>query len=135
MAARIAGQSVVGLYESRGFAQDARNRLRTEGVSERDIAMVVLHDNASVPRASGPELAMADADPLVLGNVRETFARFIKNGETAVLVRAETEDAAQFAADVMALFAPLAIEVLTPLGAAADQAAPAARIAAISSVE
>jgi hypothetical protein len=46
---------------------------------------------------------MLEVDPLVLGNVRETFARFIRKGETALLVSAET---AQFATDIMPLYAP-----------------------------
>jgi hypothetical protein len=127
----MAAQIVVGLYESKGYAQDARNRLKTEGVPENMISLVVLHDIAPVPRTMDPELAMLEADPLVLGNVRDTFARFIKNGETAVLVRAETDEDVLFAHDVLALYAPLAIEVLKPQ----DQAAPAARIAMISSAE
>lgn len=109
----IVGQIVVGLFESKGYALDVRNRLKTEGLPESDISLVVLHEIGPVPGSSAPELAMLDADPMVLGNVRETFARFIKNGETAVLVRTETAQDVQFASDVMALFEPLAIEVLT----------------------
>lgn len=108
----MAAQNVVGLFESRGFAQDARNRLKTEGVPESLISLVVLHDIAPVPRTSDPELAALDADPLAFGDVNKTFARFIRNGETAVIVRAESEADVQFAHDVMALYAPLAIEVL-----------------------
>jgi len=44
-----------------------------------------------------------------------TFAQFTRNGETAVLVRAATEADVAFASDIMALFTPLALEVLTPL--------------------
>jgi hypothetical protein len=110
----MAAQIVIGLYESEGFARDVRNRLKTEGVAARDIALVVLHEIGPAPSTSGPELAALDADPLVLGNVRETFARFIRNGETAVLVRAEDEAEVGFASDIMALYEPVAIEVLTP---------------------
>jgi hypothetical protein len=109
----VAGQIVVGLYDSKGYALDARNRLKTEGVPERDISLVVLREIAPVPRTLEPELAMLEADPLVVGNVREKFARFIRNGETAVLVRAETPADVQFATDIMALFTPLAIELVT----------------------
>jgi hypothetical protein len=107
-------QTVVGLFESKGYAEDARNRLRTEGVPERDIAIVVLRDIDPVLSASEPELAALDVDPLMLGNMRETFSRFIRNDETAVLVRAASDEEVQFATDVMALFDPLATEVLTP---------------------
>jgi hypothetical protein len=105
-------QMIVGLYESKGYAQDARNRLKTEGVRERDIGMVVLRDIAPVPSTSAPELEALSVDPLVLGDVEKTFATYIKNGETAVIVRANTEADAKFAADIMALYAPLTIERL-----------------------
>jgi hypothetical protein len=124
----MAAQFVAGLYDSKGYALDARNRLHTEGVPARDIALVVLHDIDPLPPSLDPELAMLEADPLVLGNVRDTFARFIRNGETAVLVRAETAADVEFATDIMALYAPIAIELVT------RQTMPAERSAAISSV-
>ena len=64
----MAVQNIVGLFESQGFALDARNRLKTEGVPERLISLVVLHDIAPAPRTSDPELAALEADPLVLGD-------------------------------------------------------------------
>jgi hypothetical protein len=131
----MAAQIVVGLYESKGYAQDARNRLKTEGVPESDISLVVLHETGPVPSTMEPELAMMEADPLILGNVRETYARFIKNGETAVLVRAARDEDAQFATDVLSLFAPLVVEVLQPRRKGEAQATPAARSAATSSAE
>jgi hypothetical protein len=36
-----------------------------------------------------------------LGNVRETFAKFIRNGETVVSVRAVTDEDAEFAAETL----------------------------------
>jgi hypothetical protein len=51
-------------------------------------------------------------DPLVLGNVRETFARFIRNGETAVFVRALTDEQVELAADTPKQFAPITIEIV-----------------------
>jgi hypothetical protein len=134
MAAVRIGQTVVGLFESKGYALDACHRLKTEGVPDADVTLAVLHEIGPVPRTSEPELAMLDADPLVLGNVRETFARFIRNGETAVLVRAETDEEAQFATDVMALFTPLAIERLKPRPAD-DQVDPARRSSTSSAAE
>jgi hypothetical protein len=58
-----------------------------------------------------PELAALDVDPLVIGNARETFARFIRNGETAVFVRALDDEQVEFATDVLKLYLPIAIEV------------------------
>jgi hypothetical protein len=110
----MAGQLVVGLYESRGYAQDARNRLHTEGVPHSDMALVVIHDIAPPPSSLEPELAALSVSPLILGDVEKTFVRFIKNGETAVIVSAPTAVDVEFVSDIMALYDPLAIEVLIP---------------------
>jgi len=108
-------QFVVALYESKGYAQDARNRLHTEGVSLSDISVVVLHDIAPVPAStSETELAALSVSPFILGDVQDTFAQFIKNGETAVIVTAATAADVDFASDILALFDPVAIEVLQP---------------------
>jgi len=119
MTARI----VVGLFESLGLARDACNRLHTEGVPEGDCAHMVLHEIDVITSTAEPGSAALSVDRLIWGNVRETFARFISNGETAVLVRAETEVAVEFAADVLRLFAPIAIEVLAlePAASSSDR--------------
>jgi hypothetical protein len=109
----MAAEIVVGLFESKGYAQDARNRLHTEGVKLSDMSLVVLHDIAPVPEATREEeLAALSVSPLVLGDVETTFARFIKNGETALLVPAETPEDVEFVSDIMALYDPLAIQTL-----------------------
>jgi hypothetical protein len=54
-----------------------------------------------------------EVDPLMFGNVRETFARFITNGETAVMVRAHTDAEIEFAATIMRLYEPVAVEIMT----------------------
>ena len=109
----MAAQIVVGLFESEGLARDARNRLHTEGVPLSEMSIVVIHDIASpLPASTQAELAALSVDPMVLGDVEKTFAPFIKNGETAVLVEAVTLADAQFASQIMTLFDPLAIEVL-----------------------
>jgi hypothetical protein len=102
---------VAGLFESVGYARDVCNRLRTEGVPESNCAHMVLKEVVLVAPTSGPELGALSIDPLVFGNIRDTFARFVSNGETVVLVRAETESEAAFASDVLRLFTPIAIEV------------------------
>ena len=111
----MAGQIVVGLYESKGYALDARNRLHTEGVPLSDMAVVVIHDIAPLPEhIREEELAALSVSPLILGDVETTFAQYIKNGETAVIVNAPTIEDIEFASDVMRLFDPLAIEIMTP---------------------
>lgn len=106
---------VIALFESEGLARDARNRLHTEGVSFADMSIVVLHDIASPPPAkTQAELAALSVDPMVLGDVQETFTTYIKNGESAVIVATPTPADAQFAIDVLTLYDPLAIETLEP---------------------
>ncbi len=56
-------------------------------------------------------------DPLILGGVEQDYAHYIRNGETAVLVRAETDADVQFAIDVVSLYTPMVIEVLKRAGA------------------
>jgi hypothetical protein len=103
---------VVGLFNSSGIAEDAVHRLITEGMAPRDIAHRVLKEVGPVPPTSQPELAALEVDPLVVGNVRETFARFIRNGETAVFVRAFNDEQVEFATDVLKLYLPITIEVV-----------------------
>jgi hypothetical protein len=109
----MSAQFVVGLYESKGYAQDARNRLHTEGMPHSDMSLVVIHDIAPVPQATrDAELAALSVSPLILGDVEKTFARFIKNGETAVIVSAPTAIDVEFVSDILSLYDPLAIEVV-----------------------
>jgi hypothetical protein len=110
----MAGQLVVGLYESRGYAQDAHNRLHTEGMPWSDMALVVIHDIGRAPEHTcQEELAALSISPLVLGDIENTFAQYIKNGETAVIVNTPTPIDVEFATDILSLYDPLAIEVLT----------------------
>ena len=109
----MAVQLVVGLYESKGYAQDARNRLHTEGVPYEETSLVVLHDVAPVPASTTEtELAALAVSPLMLGDVEKTFARFIKNGETALFVSAETDIDVEFVTDILTLYDPLSVEVI-----------------------
>jgi hypothetical protein len=111
----MAAQVVVALYESKGYAQDARNRLHTEGMPHSDMSLVVMHDVAPVPETTHrQEPAALAVSPLVLGDVERTFARFIRNGETALIVNAPTEIDIEFVTDIVTLYDPLAVEVLTP---------------------
>jgi len=107
---------VVGLSRSSGIAEDARNRLKTEGVPAREIAVTVLNPAAPVLPTAAPELEALSVDPLIFGNVRETFAKFIRNGETVASVRAVTDEAAEAAAETLRQYSPIAIE-LVPLSA------------------
>jgi hypothetical protein len=103
---------MIGLFPSSGIALDAFHRLRTEGIPPSRLAYRVLKEIAPPPPNVQSELEMLAVDPLVLGDVRHTFARFIHNGETAVFVHAADEGEVQFASEVLKLYDPIAIETL-----------------------
>jgi len=103
---------VVGLFESKGIAEDAINRLRYEGVPDGNISPLPIRETAPLPAAVSPAIEALSVDPLLVGNVRETFAPFIRNGETAVFVRALDEEQVEFATDVLKLYLPITIEVV-----------------------
>jgi hypothetical protein len=103
---------VIGLFHSSGIAEDAVHRLITEGVAPQNIAHRVLKEVGPIPPTLQPELAALEVDPLVIGNARESFARFIRNGETAVFVRVRNDQQVEFASDVLRLYLPMAIEVV-----------------------
>ena len=44
---------VVGLFRSSGIAEDARNRLKTEGVAGSEVALQVLRPTAPLPSDGG----------------------------------------------------------------------------------
>jgi hypothetical protein len=108
----MAERLVIGLFYSSGIAEDAVHRLITEGIAARNIAHRVLKEAGPVPPTLQPELAALDVDPLVFGNAQQTFARFIRNGETAVFVRAQTDEEVEFAATTIKQYAPIAVEIM-----------------------
>ena len=105
-------QLVVGLFHSSGIAEDACNRLKTEGVPASEIGLKVLKPTAPLLPTAEAELEGLSVDPLIVGDVRETFAKFIRDGETMVFVRAGTGEQAEFAAETLRQYTPVAIHVL-----------------------
>jgi hypothetical protein len=115
---------VVGLFPSSGIAEDAVHRLITEGLAPRNIAHRVLKEAGPLqPPPLGPQVAALEIDPQVIGNVREGFARLIRNGETAVFVQAQTDEEVDFAATTLKQYAPVTIEVV-PLAEEPPKTAP-----------
>jgi hypothetical protein len=108
----MAAKLVVGLFPSSGIALDAYHRLHTEGFPQSQLSHRVLKEIGPVPPTVEAELEALEVDPMVWGNVRNSFARYIHNGETAVAVQADDDAAAQSAADILGLYAPLAIEMV-----------------------
>jgi hypothetical protein len=72
----------------------------------------VLKEVGPVPPTVEAELAALDVDPMVVGNARQSFAQYIRNGETAVFVRASTDEQVEFATDVLKQYLPITIEVV-----------------------
>jgi hypothetical protein len=109
----MAVKFVVGLFPSKGIAEDACNRLRTEGVPAQDIALLMLRQTAPASEVETvqDELAALSVDPLVIGNARDSFAPYIRNGETAVFVRAHSEADVELATGTIRQYAPIRIEV------------------------
>jgi hypothetical protein len=103
---------VVGLFHSSGIALDAVHRLITEGVSAREIARRVLKEVGPVPPTLEPELAALQVDPIIIGDARNRFAQYIRNGETAVFVRAFDDEQVEFAHGILRLYLPITTEVV-----------------------
>jgi hypothetical protein len=117
----MAVKFVVGLFQTKGIAEDACNRLKTEGVPAHDIALELLHETAP-PQAVRGELEGLSVDPFVWGDVRNNYVQYISNGETAVFVRAHSEEELDLAVNTIRQYAPMRIRVVEPKqeGAKAD---------------
>jgi hypothetical protein len=66
-----------------------------------------------------PELEALTVDPVILGDVRHTFTRFVRNGERGVFVGVATDEELEFAAETLRQYAPLAVKVV-PLAAGSE---------------
>jgi hypothetical protein len=110
----MAGRTVVGVFQSEGIAEDARNRLKTEGVPDSDIVLKVLKEIGPIPEVMEPELDAGFLGPLMLGNFREDFAHCIRNGETLLCVLAPTDERVELAVDTLKQYAPIEVKVVPP---------------------
>ena len=110
----MATRLVIGLFESSGIAEDACNRLKTEGVPASEIALIVLSKIGPIPSTMEPELDAEFLSPVILGNFRDSFATNIRNGETLVCVRALTDERVELAVDTLKLYTPLQVGVASP---------------------
>ena len=104
---------------SEGIAEDACHRLKTEGVPAVDIGRKVLKEIGRPPETMEPELEAGFLGPLLLGNFRETFAPYIRNGETLVCVQAATDEQVEMAIDVLKLYTPIEVRIF-PTAEGAD---------------
>jgi hypothetical protein len=111
---RVDEKIVIGLFASKGIAEDAMHRLVHEGVSPADLRLRLLHETTPLPPHMESEMAALEVDPFIWGNARDTFAPYIHNGETALLVRARDEAEADFAAWTIKQYAPTQIAITNP---------------------
>jgi hypothetical protein len=114
----MASRIVVGLFESEGIAEDACNRLKTEGVPESDVVRKVLKEIGPIPSVMKPELEADFLGPVILGNFREDFAHYIRNGETLVCVQAPSDARVELAVETLKQYAPLEVKIVPSTGAA-----------------
>jgi hypothetical protein len=103
---------VVGLFESEGIAEDARNRLRTEGIPASDLVLTVLKEIGPIPSVMEPELDASFLGPVILGNFRDSFAHYIRNGETLLCIQAPTDERVELAVDTLNQYAPIEVKVV-----------------------
>jgi hypothetical protein len=116
---QMAPRIVVGVFVSEGIAEDACNRLKTEGVPAADIVLKVLKEIGPIPSTMEPEMEAGFLGPVILGNFRESFAHYIRNGETLVCVQAPTDERVELAVDTLKQYAPIEVKVV-PLGEEPD---------------
>ena len=113
----MAWRIVVGVFESEGIAEDARNRLTTEGVPAGDIVLKVLKEIGPIPEVMEPEVDAGFLGPVILGNFRESFAHYVRNGETLVCVQASSDEQVELAVDTLKQYAPLEVKIMPRTGA------------------
>jgi hypothetical protein len=108
-------QTVVGLYPTRGLAEDVRKKLQAEGIPESNISFgadsggIAEQDNTLAPQHEesfwdwlfGSEVSTDE---------RERYSGHLRSGRVAVSVRVRSEAEQQKVTDVMEQFDPLDIE-------------------------
>jgi hypothetical protein len=110
----MAQELIVGLYEGLGTAEDARNRLRYEGVPDSDIELHVIKQVGPAPPWVALETREWAVQFLRNSAAWKKYAPLIRNGETAVFVWFRTEDEAEIAINTLRQFAPMEVDRLSP---------------------
>jgi stress response protein YsnF len=108
-------QTVVGLYPTRGLAEDVRMKLQAEGVPESDISLgtdpggVSDRDNALAPEHEESFWDWLFGSEVSTGE-RERYAGHLRSGHVAVSVQVRSDAEQQKVAGLMEEFDPLDIE-------------------------
>jgi hypothetical protein len=112
-------QVVIGVYPTLGDAEDVRTRLVYEGVPAADIAIKVLRKVEEKPDTLAPKREENFIDWIFGTDLPEKYMNLIRNGETAICVRARTAGEAEIATNTMRQFAPLDVDCVSPAAEAA----------------
>jgi hypothetical protein len=103
---------VVGLYGGRGTAEDARNRLKTEGFAESDLQLRTLREVGPMPQTMAAETADFAIDLFYSNTLPREELTLIHNGETVVSARTRSAEDARAAILTLRQYAPLEIRIL-----------------------
>jgi hypothetical protein len=108
-------KTVVGLFRTSGSADNARNRLKTEGFSEDRMMLKVLKETAPARTAIPEELETEDLNPFfaILGDLVQPYVSYIRNGETVLLVRGLADNDAEDVARILQFFDPVRVDLIS----------------------
>jgi hypothetical protein len=108
-------RTVIGLFRTSGSADNARNRLKTEGFSEDRMMLKVLKEAAPARTAIPEELVTESLNPFVdiLGDLLQPYVSYIRNGETVLVVRGLTNNDAEDVSRILQFFDPLRVDVIS----------------------
>ena len=108
-------KTVVGLFRTSGSADNARNRLKTEGFSEDRMTLKVLKETAPARSAIPEELDTESLNPFfaILGDLVQPYVSYIRNGETVLLVRGLAGNDAEDVARILQFFDPLRVDLIS----------------------
>jgi hypothetical protein len=108
-------KTVVGLFRTSGSADNARNRLKTEGFSEDRMMLKVLKEIAPARTAIPEELETESLNPFfaILGDLVQPYVSYIRNGETVLLVRGLANNDAEDVARILQFFDPLRVDLIS----------------------
>jgi hypothetical protein len=108
----MAEKIVVGVFSALGEATNTRHRLEYEGVPAADIAVRILKETEKRPESLAPGGVEGPFDWLFGTDLPGRYVDIIHNGETALAVRARSDEEAEVRRDIVGLFQPLRVEVI-----------------------
>ena len=105
-------QIVVGVFSALGEATNARHRLEYEGVPAADIAVRVLKESEERPESLAPGGIEGPFDWLFGTDLPGRYVDVMHNGETALAVRARSDEEAEERRNIVSLFTPLRLDLI-----------------------